>query len=218
MKINSTTSIIGEKTILVPYREHHVPKYHEWMSSQEIQDLTSSEPLTLQEEYEMCSKWKYDNDKLTFIILNRDFYENIDNSVNKHEKEVKSMVGDVNLFINEEIIESVNLKVGELEIMIAEKGNRHLGFGKEAIKLMIYYCLRHLNDIKTFIVKITENNLISIRMFEKNFGFLQYDHIKVFNQLCLVLKIDEDYLTKIKTDEYLIHFRSDYKLNINYDY
>lgn len=218
MKINSSTSIIGDKIILVPYREYHVPKYHEWMSKQEIQDLTSSEPLSLEEEYEMCEKWKNDDDKLTFIILNRDCYENIDNTVASSEKEIKSMVGDVNLFVNEnEIINNVNMKVGELEIMIAEKVNRGLGFGKEAIKLMIYYSLQHLTDITTFIVKITEDNLASLQMFQKVFGFSQYDHIKVFKQLCLKLKIEDHFLDKI-TNEICVRFRKDYKLKINYNY
>jgi RimJ/RimL family protein N-acetyltransferase len=219
MKINSSTRIVGEKIILVPYREHHVPKYHEWMSSQEIQDLTASEPLSLLEEYEMCNKWKNDNDKLTFIILNKNCYETLDKSIDENEKEIKSMVGDVNLFVNEnEIVNNDNLKVGELEIMIAEKANRGLGFGKEAIKLMIYYCMQNLNDVTTFIVKISENNLASIKMFEKNFGFSRYDHIKVFKQLCLILKIDDDYLSKISNDSSLIKFQKNYKLNINYNY
>lgn len=35
--------------VLVPYDIGHVPKYHEWMSREELQKLTASEPLTLNE-------------------------------------------------------------------------------------------------------------------------------------------------------------------------
>ena len=69
MKINISTKITGEKIVLVPYRKHHVEKYHEWMSRSEIQTLTASEPLTLDEEHQMQNNWQIDDDKLTFIIL-----------------------------------------------------------------------------------------------------------------------------------------------------
>lgn len=49
-----TDAIIrGDKVVLVPYREEHVEKYHQWMSDPRLLQLTASEPLTLAEEYEM---------------------------------------------------------------------------------------------------------------------------------------------------------------------
>lgn len=48
--------IKGDKVVLVPYREEHVEKYHQWMSDPRLLTLTASEPLTLEEEYEMQSK------------------------------------------------------------------------------------------------------------------------------------------------------------------
>lgn len=37
-------------------------QYHEWMSSEEIRQQTASEPLTLEEEYEMQQSWQKDED------------------------------------------------------------------------------------------------------------------------------------------------------------
>ena len=37
-------------------------RYHEWMKSEELQRLTASEPLTLDEEYKMQKSWFEDED------------------------------------------------------------------------------------------------------------------------------------------------------------
>lgn len=56
------TRINGTNVILVPYQEKHVTKYHEWMKNPMLQYLTSSEPLTLEEEFEMQKRWLEDED------------------------------------------------------------------------------------------------------------------------------------------------------------
>jgi len=196
MKINQTTKITSEKVILVPYRKHHVIKYHEWMKLSEIQKLTASEPLTLEEEYQMQQNWQLDEDKLTFIVLRRDLYE-LCESDDMIEKEKFSMIGDVNVFIateNEEDSEEKNENfTGELEIMIPDLVNRGQGFGIEAVNLMINYCINHIQkpSINNFIVKINEENLPSIKMFEK-LGFVQYKYVKVFQEVCLKLEVNEE--------------------------
>ncbi len=57
MRENSNVQIVGAKVDLVPYRRKHVEKYHNWMLSSLLLEQTASEPLTLQEEYEMQQKW-----------------------------------------------------------------------------------------------------------------------------------------------------------------
>ncbi|CEG70205.1 Putative Translation initiation factor 2C [Rhizopus microsporus] len=68
MKINENLILIGQLVALVPYKPEHVPKYHEWMKSPFLQEMTASEPLSLEEEYEMQQSWHQDDKKLTFII------------------------------------------------------------------------------------------------------------------------------------------------------
>lgn len=43
-------------------RKEHVPTYHEWMKDPIIQEQTASEPLSLEEEYEMQRSWAEDTD------------------------------------------------------------------------------------------------------------------------------------------------------------
>ncbi|MEE6523519.1 hypothetical protein FKM82_022460 [Ascaphus truei] len=58
MRVNENTVLRGQQVQLVPYEPHHVPRYHEWMKSEELQRLTASEPLTLEQEYGMQGSWE----------------------------------------------------------------------------------------------------------------------------------------------------------------
>lgn len=37
-------------------------RYHQWMTDPELQKLTASEPLSLDQEYEMQEAWRNDDD------------------------------------------------------------------------------------------------------------------------------------------------------------
>ncbi|XP_062362506.1 alpha/beta-tubulin-N-acetyltransferase 9 isoform X2 [Cinclus cinclus] len=120
MKINQDTVLRGKKVTLVPYTAAHVPRYHEWMQSEELQRLTASEPLSLEQEYEMQHSWRDDADKCTFIVLDSGRWPG--------QAEENSMVGDVNLFLTN----TEDPTLGEIEIMIAGQVLLH--------SLGLYHC------------------------------------------------------------------------------
>ena len=194
---NWETKIVGSKVILsknikfnekhfdtiilqlsVPYCKHHVEKYHEWMKSPELQHLTGSEPLTLEQEYDMQRTWKESEDKCTFIILSKDIFDQTQN-------EVEAMVGDTNLFLQ---LDNCGRLTAEAEIMIAETKVRKQGLGLESMCLMLLYGMDQL-EVKRYQVKIKEDNEPSIKMFEK-LGFLKTAEKNVFGEIEFTASFD----------------------------
>ncbi len=114
MRKNYGTVLVGKSAVLVPYRKEHVETYHEWMKSDFLLQMTGSEPLSFEEELEMQESWKNDDEKCTFIILNKadcEQYLSV-SDVNSTEvielpesfitNSLPAMCGDVNLFLSEE--------------------------------------------------------------------------------------------------------------------
>nr|XP_012140200.1 PREDICTED: N-acetyltransferase 9-like isoform X3 [Megachile rotundata] len=125
------------------------------MKSAELQYFTGSEALTLEEEFEMQKRWHQDQDKCTFIILEKSIFSTSSN-------EIEAMIGDTNLFFNQ----SDELNCAEIEIMIADVTCRGKKRGWEATILMLLYGIEKLNVTK-YMAKIKFNNEKSIKMFEK---------------------------------------------------
>ncbi|CAO2648728.1 Nn.00g096770.m01.CDS01 [Neocucurbitaria sp. VM-36] len=109
---NHTSAILTPRVLLVPYSAHHVPTYHTWMQDEDLQKLTASEPLSLEEEYAMQRSWRTDADKLTFIVCAapaetaaalsiRDVDAEVQITPEKQDA-AECMIGDVNLFLYEE--------------------------------------------------------------------------------------------------------------------
>ncbi|KAF7586810.1 hypothetical protein BBP40_008328, partial [Aspergillus hancockii] len=147
-------------TYAVPYSKWHVPQYHEWMKDEvhylpststilsiqaakltpppkEIQEATASEPLTLEEEYNMQQSWRQDPDKLTFIVcLPAADSDSQQGQLSKTADTPDRMIGDINLFLrvdNGEEGTSEPQIIGEVELMIAEKKNQRKGLGKATL-------------------------------------------------------------------------------------
>lgn len=185
MKDNWNLQIIGDKVILVPYKEHFVDRYHQFMNNDKILELTASEPLTIEEEYEMQRTWYIDPKKCTFIILCRDMkkedeYKRNDKTTDSNERqriEIDYMAGDVNLFFHD-IDDPHN---AEIEIMIAEPSYRNKGFAMEALNLIMYYGFNTLG-VRRFFAKINETNAESIRLFER-MGYIKVNYSEIWKEI-----------------------------------
>lgn len=164
------------------------------MTSPELRELTASEPLTLEEEYEMQREWQVDEDKLTFIIhARRPLSESP--AAEEPSPEMRwdwdalcamPMVGDVNLFLKEspedEFFEA------EAEIMIAEPTYRRHGLARAALELLLSYAAAPdapapLPVPRTrFVARIGAENVPSIALFEK-LGFIVTKRVEVFGEV-----------------------------------
>lgn len=107
------------------------------------------------------------------------------------------MRGDVNFFLypSEEENESDQL-VGEVDVMVAEKSHRGMGFGEGAVRGLLWYVKTHLDSILAehgssskltrLMVKIKQTNEGSRKLFGK-LGFQQAGEVNYFGEVTLVL-------------------------------
>lgn len=160
--------------MLCPYRSKHVDKYNSWMQDPYILEMTASEPLTIEEEYEMQESWHTDPKKCTFIVTAKDIFP---------QDHIESMIGDVNLFLNDRD----DPTVAELMVMIAEKAYQRQGCAKEAILLMMHFAISRLG-VTRFYVKINETNEGSINLF-KGLGFTEVNYVNAFQEYEYELRV-----------------------------
>ncbi|XP_058120780.1 alpha/beta-tubulin-N-acetyltransferase 9 [Anopheles ziemanni] len=204
MRLNENIKIVGRAVILVPYESKHVAKYHEWMKNEELQQLTASEPLTLDEEYEMQKSWRVDEDKCTFLILDRALFE-------KTGDEIAALVGDTNIFLQstteaedpqgqgtDQLTNSERRTAGEIEIMIAEASARGKRFGWEATLLMLLFGVEHLH-IEHYLAITKDSNTRAMQMFER-MKFLETKRTPVFREVTFGCTIDESWLGWVKCE------------------
>ncbi|XP_056628116.1 N-acetyltransferase 9 isoform X1 [Triplophysa dalaica] len=219
MRINEDTLLEGQKVVLVPYNADHVPRYHQWMSSPDLQKLTASEPLTLEQEYDMQKSWKEDNDSelppntCTCFMLVSCCHSRTCSLLDMFlcsfvfdfsPIECTFIVLDKQKWADPSIPEEgcmvgdVNIfltdpsdpTLAELEIMIAVPCYRGKGLGKEVTRMMMCYGISMLG-IKKFEVKIGLDNKTSIAMFKK-FHFKELTVSEVFQEVTLGVTVNEN--------------------------
>ena len=152
---HSNVSIHGRKVILTPYKLEHVDKFVSWYQSKPLLELMGMEDLDITRESEIVSfeSSRDANEVHCFTLLDKDIYD-------KSQNEVESMVGDINLYEDED------KKSAEITIMVAEESSRRKGFGKPAVIAACLYA-RDLLKLETIFAKIKKENLDSKRFFAK---------------------------------------------------
>ncbi|CAG8499606.1 5498_t:CDS:2, partial [Paraglomus occultum] len=153
------------------------------MQSKEIQELTASEPLTIEQEYEMQQSWLIDDDKLTFIVLKKS-----DESTSSLRELIKisKMVGDVNLFLNDPDDRSI----AEVEVMIADPTARNSGLATNSLLLLFHYAIYTLG-IRKLVAKISMKNQPSLQLFTK-LGFKKTKSVDIFQEVHMELVVEEN--------------------------
>lgn len=117
--------------------------------SQEIQEATASEPLSIEEEYAMQRSWRQDADKLTFIAC-RPIAADSSINLSPENDSASNMIGDINLFLRVDDGDDGDAPpeiIGEIELMIAEKVNQRRGFGKATLLAFLKYIIERQGAI-----------------------------------------------------------------------
>ncbi|KAI8097093.1 uncharacterized protein BX664DRAFT_325559 [Halteromyces radiatus] len=158
------------------------------MASPFLQEMTASEPLTLEEEYDMQKSWHEDSNKCTFILLGLPDCAKIENDISMdYIRDKAVMIGDVNIFLNDC---DGDMSFGEIEIMVAEEAYRRHGYGLEGLKMMMAYASKDLH-IKTFHAKISMKNTPSIHLFEEKLAFYPISQSEIFQEITLEWSIQQ---------------------------
>eukprot|EP01096_Ripella_sp_DP13-Kostka_P014372 TRINITY_DN6468_c0_g1_i1.p2 TRINITY_DN6468_c0_g1~~TRINITY_DN6468_c0_g1_i1.p2 ORF type:complete len:192 (-),score=75.09 TRINITY_DN6468_c0_g1_i1:7-582(-) len=177
MKLEKTVE--SARVRLVPYEPQHVPKYNGWMKDQFLQETTASEPLSLEEEYQMQRNWEADQDKFTFLIVDKQ----------RSENSVEGMVGDINIFYHDE----EDRTNAEIDVMIAEKDARGKGLGLESVIAMLRFAGEEMG-IKSFEVKISFDNEASLHLFRDKLLFEEVSRSDVFEEITLRKVFDPSWI------------------------
>lgn len=96
---------------MIPYTAEHVEEYNKWLLCPIIQELTETEPCSLEEEFSFQREWEQDNQKtsngMNFVV----YYIFIELIKLIRLKEDGRVIGDVNLFFQEDGSVEINLMI-----------------------------------------------------------------------------------------------------------
>jgi methionyl-tRNA synthetase len=168
---------------LVPYTRDLVPAYHSLLyEDTTLLDATKTESLSLEEEYQNQLRWESDQSQLIWVLI---------------DDKTGNIAGDINCFFQIDDDESspeatAPSYIAELNLMIA-KDYRRCGLASLIIQKMKQRAISYCQDIfqskiDRFIAKIDDQNVASIKLFEK-LGFLHHRHLPCFNEVHMIYKL-----------------------------
>ena len=199
MRDNWTTCVLCRDLLLIPYRRSFVPRYHAWMADEHLLETTSSERLTLAEEYEAQRGWVDDAGKCTFILFDRAAHEAGAAAPPAYGHSTAGMVGDANLFlldagaVADDYFGGVAAGGGaaEVMVMIAEPSARRRGLARRAVEALMWYGASALG-LRRFVAKISEDNAPSLALFSQKLGFREARRVAAFKEVHLVRDYSEE--------------------------
>jgi RimJ/RimL family protein N-acetyltransferase len=186
MLLNENVSIEGQTCVLVPYTKDLVEQYHSWfVNDKELLELTGSELLTIDEEYDNQESWRTDDSKLTFLIRDK-------------TRSDRLLCGDINAFFSQYFesdwhdLECASPTatglVAEINLMIAEKECRRKGIAREAVYMFSNYILTNMKNVRLFIAKVQLDNTASIGLFQ-SLGYVEFKRVECFNEVHLIKRL-----------------------------
>lgn len=156
---------------LIPYEDVHVLMYHQWLQDAHIQEMTATDPVSLDEEYKLQKEWACATDRFIKIIK---------------AKETGRLVGDINVFFSK--TDEPNADAAEINIMIADLTDRNKGYASEALMLTMAYAAQKFN-VGHFFVKVLAKNRQALAFFRKH-GFKDEGGVDAFGEVKLTLATD----------------------------
>uniref|UniRef100_A0A0G4F4X4 N-acetyltransferase domain-containing protein n=1 Tax=Chromera velia CCMP2878 TaxID=1169474 RepID=A0A0G4F4X4_9ALVE len=161
----------GERLRLIPYIREAVPLYNQWMKDPHLQEMTASEPQSLEEEYEVREIWLTQDDRISWLILDR----SLPASLECPEAAGGALAGDVGCVFDEG-----DFSTGELLVMIAEDRSRRKGLAVEALQIIMRVLTERIGTQK-FTASISSKNAESVALFLK-LGFEKTGFKEAFDE------------------------------------